>query len=203
MAQSCFASSIAGIANEVVRRSAIFFDRDGVLTIPTFRDGRSYAALSLEEFHIYPEAFDAVQLAKKAGLLAIVVTNQPDVASGKVSRTVVEKMHQTLRDLLAVDDIEVSFDPSGSDAPRRKPNPGMIFDAAEKWSISLASSFVIGDRASDLEAATRAGCRSVFIDRGYVADSTPLTYDYKAVDVLDAVMWCITPGGVLQNAESV
>ena len=186
-----------------MRRSAIFFDRDGVLTIPMFRDGRSYAALSLEEFHIYPEAFDAVHLAKKAGFLAIVVTNQPDVASGKVPRTVVETMHQTLRDLLDVDDIEVSFDQSGSDASRRKPNPGMIFDAAEKWEIALSSSFVIGDRASDIEAAHRAGCMSVCIDRGYVADHIPRAFNFKAVDVLDAVMWCTTLGRAVQNAESI
>jgi hypothetical protein len=42
----------------------------------------------------------------------------------------------------------------------------------------------------------------VFIDRGYVADPIPLMYDYKAVDVLDAVMWCIAQGGAVQNAES-
>jgi histidinol phosphatase-like enzyme len=78
----------------------------------------------------------------------------------------------------------------------------MILDAAGKWSISLTSSFVIGDRAGDLEAARRSGCKSVFIDRGYVADPIPLMYDYKAVDVLDAVMWCIAQGGAVQNAES-
>lgn len=203
MARTCFTPRHAVVADEVVKNSAIFFDRDGVLAIPNFRDGRSFAALSLDEFQIYPEAFEAVRVAKRAGFLTIVVTNQPDVASGKVPRAVVETMHQVLRDLLAVDDIEVSFDPSGSDAPRRKPNPGMILDAAEKWSISLASSFVIGDRSSDLEAASRVGCKSVFIDHGYVADPAPLIYSYKALDVLDAVMWCVDSGGVIQNAECV
>lgn len=202
MAQSCFTSIIAGKTNEVVKGSAIFFDRDGVLAIPTLRDGRSFAALSLAEFRIYPEAVEAVQRAKAAGFLTIVITNQPDVASGKVSRTTVESMHQTLKAHLGVDDIEVSFDSSESDAPRRKPNAGMILDAAGKWSISLTSSFVIGDRAGDLEAAHRSGCKSVFIDRGYVADPVPLMYNYKAVDVLDAVMWCIAQGGAVQNAKS-
>lgn len=202
MAQSCFASFVAGKTDEVVKRSAIFFDRDGVLAIPTLRDGRSFAALSLEEFRIYPEAVEAIQRAKEADFLAIVVTNQPDVASGKVSRAIVETMHQTLQAQLGLDDIEVSFDPSDSDARRRKPNPGMILDAAGKWSISLTSSFVIGDRAGDLEAAHRSGCKSVFIDRGYVADPIPLMYNYKAVDVLDAVMWCIAQGGAVQNAKS-
>lgn len=203
MAQSCFASSVAGKTNEVVKRSGIFFDRDGVLAIPTFRNGRSFAALSLEEFHIYPEAVEAVQRAKAAGFLTIVITNQPDVASRKVSRTTVEMMHQTLQAELAVDDIEVSFDSSESDAPRRKPNPGMILDAAEKWNLSLSSSFVVGDRATDVVAAHRAGCTSVFIDRGYVADLLPLNYGYKASDVLDAVKWCIAQGSGVPNAKSL
>lgn len=79
----------------------------------------------------------------------------------------------------------------------------MIFDAAEKWKIALSSSFVIGDRASDIEAAHRAGCKSVFIDRGYVTEHIPRAFNYKAVDVLDAVMWCTALGGAVQNDESI
>lgn len=185
-----------------MKRSAIFFDRDGVLAIPTLRDGRSFAALSLAEFRIYPEAVEAIQRAKAAGFLTIVITNQPDVASGKVSRTTVEAMHQTLKAHLGVDDIEVSFDSSESDAPRRKPNAGMIFDAGEKWNLALSSSFVVGDRATDVTAAHRAGCTSVFIDRGYVAELPPPNYGYKASDVLDAVKWCAAQRSGEPNVES-
>jgi D-glycero-D-manno-heptose 1,7-bisphosphate phosphatase len=203
VAQPCFTPRLAGVAHEVVKNSAIFFDRDGVLAIPTFRDGRSFAALSINEFRIYPEAEEAVLSAKTAGFLAIVITNQPDVASGKVSRETVEAMHEILQAQLALHDIEVNYEPSGSLASRRKPNPGMIFDSAEKWNLSLSTSYVVGDRASDMEAAHRAGCASVFIDRGYVAEPLPRIFDYKASDVLDAVKWCIARKNGVQDAENL
>jgi D-glycero-D-manno-heptose 1,7-bisphosphate phosphatase len=100
-------------------------------------------------------------------------------------------MHDMLQRNLDVDDIEVSYDPSGSDAPRRKPNPGMLLDAAAKWQISLATSFMIGDRSVDMQAARRAGCTAVFIDRQYAADSRPESFDHSAANVLDAVLWCV------------
>jgi D-glycero-D-manno-heptose 1,7-bisphosphate phosphatase len=179
----------------VVTRRAIFFDRDGVLAIPTLRDGKSYAALSIAEFSLYPEAEEALRRARASGFLNIVVTNQPDVASGKVARSEIEAMHAILRGSLEVDDVEVSYDPSGSDAPRRKPNPGMLLDAAAKWQISLETSFMIGDRSVDMQAARRAGCFAVFIDRQYAVDPPPESFDHSATNVLDAVMWCVAYSG--------
>lgn len=184
----------------MVTRRAIFFDRDGVLAIPTIQDGKTFAALSLDEFRLYPEAASAVRLAKDAGFLCIVVTNQPDVASGKTTLKVVEAMHALMRRDLLIDDVEVNYEPSGSDARRRKPNPGMLFDAAEKWEIALTNSFMIGDRAVDMLAARRAGCIAVFVDRRYTTDVQPDSFDYRTTDVADAVRWCMAQeGGISRN----
>jgi D-glycero-D-manno-heptose 1,7-bisphosphate phosphatase len=155
------------------------------------RDGRSFAPLTLADFALYPEAAEALWKSRQAGFLNIVVTNQPDVASGKVAISEVEKMHSLLRQELEIDDIEVSYDSTGSDASRRKPNPGMLFDSAAKWHISLRSSFVIGDRHVDMKAARGAGCVAVFVDRNYANDPRPDDFDYAARDVLNAVLWCI------------
>lgn len=175
----------------MVGRRAIFFDRDGVLSIPTVRGGRAYAPLALDEFRLYPEADKAVQIAKAAGFVCIVATNQPDVSSGKVSQSTIDEMHSILRRKLRIDDIEVSFDESGSDAPRRKPNPGMLIGSARKWGIDLSQSFMIGDTWKDIEAAHRAGCRSVLIDRRYENEPKLISSDFHARDVLDAVLWCV------------
>ena len=64
------------------RKRAVFLDRDGVLTIPEFRDGRSFAPTRLADFRIYEDAAAAVDALKKAGYVVIVVTNQPDVGTG-------------------------------------------------------------------------------------------------------------------------
>ncbi|MFM8264899.1 MAG: HAD-IIIA family hydrolase, partial [Acidimicrobiia bacterium] len=129
-----------------------------MLAVPTERDGRTFAPLKLADFKVYPEAVEALEVSRQAGFLNIVVTNQPDVASGKIARSEVEMMHDVLRVTLAIDDVEVSFDASGSDVRRRKPNPGMLLDSSNKWNVSLEASFVIGDRWVDMQAARRAGC---------------------------------------------
>jgi len=183
----------------VVKRRAIFFDRDGVLVVPHVHGGRTFAVTTLEDFQLYPETREALQLSSEAGFFNVVVTNQPDVASGKVPKSVVEAMHLELLRLAAVDRIEVSYDASGSNARRRKPNPGMLLDAAEAEDLDLAASFVIGDRAVDMEAARSAGCIAVFIDRGYVRDPRPQDYDHSTENVLDAVLWCIGHGSASRN----
>ncbi len=168
--------------------------------VPRFGNGRSYAPTTLKDFEMYPEASTAVSHARSAGFLTIVITNQPDVGSGIVAKSVVEEMHCILRSELKVDDVEVCYEANGGVGRRRKPNPGMILDAAERWNISLERSFVIGDRASDIQAAQRAGCRSIFIDRGYSSEPKPEGFNFKAVDAVDAVAWCVAQGGAQQDA---
>jgi D-glycero-D-manno-heptose 1,7-bisphosphate phosphatase len=149
---------------------AVFLDRDGVLVVPERRDGRSYAPRRLEDLAFYPDAAPAVARLKAAGFVVIVFTNQPDVGAGLVARETVEAMHERLRREIPVDDIEVSYltrEQARAQADqRRKPGTGMLLDAARRWQLDLGGSYVVGDRASDIEAGTRAGCTSLFIDLG-------------------------------------
>jgi D-glycero-D-manno-heptose 1,7-bisphosphate phosphatase len=170
-------------------KRAVFLDRDGVLSIPEFRDGRSYAPRRLEDFVLYDDAAASVDTLKCAGFLVIVVTNQPDVGAGRVPRETVEAMHRRMREAVAVDDIEVCYETSAQATERRKPGDGMLRDAASKWAIDLAQSFMVGDRASDIEAARRAGCRAVFIDRGYRAEPTPEGHDASVRNLAEAAAW--------------
>lgn len=150
------------------RARAVFLDRDGVLTIPQFRDGRSFAPRRLADFQIYEAASRSLVALKEAGFLLIVVTNQPDVGNGLVDRAVVEKMHSRLSELLPIDAIEVCYHRQSDCCDCRKPKPGMLRRAAEQLGIDCSRSFMIGDRATDVEAGRKAGCRTVFIDLGYV-----------------------------------
>ena len=173
-------------------RPAVFLDRDGVLTIPEFRDGRSYAPTSLENFQLYADAAPSVARLKEQGYLVIVATNQPDVTTGKLDGQTLETMHHILRAETRVDDIEVSF--ATRDAPdrRRKPEPGMLIDAAQKWDIDLTTSYMVGDRASDVRCGVQAGCRAVFIDLGYTAEETPRGQDATFANLSQAVDWICT-----------
>lgn len=168
---------------------AVFLDRDGVLVIPEFLDGRSFAPRRLEDFRFYPDALQSLSSLKAAGYRLIVVTNQPDVGAGIVEHAVVEAMHEQLLRELPVDDIEVCYHTRQDGCDCRKPKPGMLLRAAQRHSIDCANSIMVGDRASDVDAGRAVGSRTIFIDRGY-RDENPARPDHivysigKAADVI-------------------
>jgi len=154
-------------------RRAVFLDRDGVLVIPEFRDGRSFAPRRLEDLQIYPGTQLALSRLKDAGFLLIVVTNQPDVGNGLVSQAVVERMHDLLKAELPIRAIKACYHKQNEACRCRKPRPGMLLDSASEFGISLTDSFMVGDRASDIDAGRAAGCKTVFIDLGYTNERRP------------------------------
>jgi D-glycero-D-manno-heptose 1,7-bisphosphate phosphatase len=105
---------------------------------------------------------------KSADFRLIVVTHRPDVGNAVIHKTVVEEMHRWLAEQLSVDAIEVCYHRQSDGCDCRKPKPGMIWRAADRLGLDCARSFMIGDRASDIEAGWRAGCTTIFIDLGYV-----------------------------------
>jgi D-glycero-D-manno-heptose 1,7-bisphosphate phosphatase len=149
-------------------RRAVFVDRDGTLNRAPVREGRPRSPETLVEFEILSDVPAAAQRLKAVGLLLIVVTNQPEVSRGRVSRAAIDAMHDVLRRRLLIDDFKVCYE-TEEQAPRRyKPAPGMLLEAAHEFGIDLAFSYMIGDRWRDVDAGRAAGCRTVFIDRGYV-----------------------------------
>jgi D-glycero-D-manno-heptose 1,7-bisphosphate phosphatase len=108
---------------------------------------------------------------QSAGYALVVATNQPDVGRGTQSQAVVEAMHARLRELVpAIERVEVCYSPGRKDDPpdpRRKPEPGMLLDAARELGLDLARSWMVGDRWRDIDCGARAGVRTVFIDFGY------------------------------------
>jgi D-glycero-D-manno-heptose 1,7-bisphosphate phosphatase len=172
------------------KRRGVFLDRDGVLTVPEFRDGRSFAPRSLEAFRLYPDAAASVRDLKRAGFIVIVATNQPDVGAGLVEQRTVEEMHVRLRAQVAVDDIEVCFETRQQATERRKPAPGMLLSAARNWDLDLERCYMVGDRGSDVEAACRAGCVAVFVDLGY-AEPSPSQQAVTVRSLREATDWIL------------
>jgi D-glycero-D-manno-heptose 1,7-bisphosphate phosphatase len=151
-------------------KCAVFFDRDGVLNANIERDGRFVAPTTLADFRILPGAAEAVSRLKKAGFTLVVVTNQPDVATGRTPRSVVDAMNAQLRAAMPIDDVKVCFHIDEDRCTCRKPQPGMILEAARERGIYLPGSFVVGDRWRDMEAGRNAGCKTILVDVGLVQD---------------------------------
>lgn len=158
---------------------AVFLDRDGVVNRGYLRDGKSYAPRETKDFRLLPYAAKSIERLKEIGFLVIVVTNQPDINNGLVSIDAVNGMHSLLRIKTQVDDIFLCPHSQDENCDCRKPKPGMLIKAAEKYNIDLKRSFMVGDRASDISAGRQAGCKTIFINRNYREDG-PLNPDFTA-----------------------
>jgi D-glycero-D-manno-heptose 1,7-bisphosphate phosphatase len=149
---------------------AVFLDRDGVINANLERDGKPVAPTTLSEFRILPGVVESARRLKEAGFLLIVVTNQPDVATGRTPKAVMEAMHAEIRRQLPIDDFMICLHVDADNCGCRKPKPGLILQAAARYSIDLPSSTVVGDRWRDVVAGQTVGCRTIFVDYGYVQD---------------------------------
>lgn len=147
----------------MTRRRAVFLDRDGVLVECGTRDGRPVPAPSLEEFRLLPGVAKACISLAGAGLVLVVVTNQPDVSRGTLDPKELDRMHLFLGELLPLDAIYVCLHDDADGCPCRKPRPGMILQAAADLELDLNRSVCVGDRWRDIDAARRAGVPSVHI----------------------------------------
>jgi len=172
-------------------KRAVFLDRDGVLNRSVVRGGKPYPPASVAELEILPGVPEALRKLKESGFLLVAATNQPDVARGTQSREVVEKIHVALLSALPLDEILVCYHDDGDNCRCRKPRPGLLLQAAEKFSISLAASFMVGDRWKDVEAGRNAGCRTVFIDYGYEEKFPGNPPDFIAPSLIGAVDWIL------------
>lgn len=148
-------------------RRAVFLDRDGVINRTLIRGGRPFAPVSPEEFEILPGVAAALLDLRAAGFLNIVVTNQPDIATGKQRPEVLEAMHAGLMAELAIDSVKVCPHVDADDCACRKPRPGLLLDAARELGIDLTASHMVGDRWRDVVAGQIAGCKCFFIDYSY------------------------------------
>jgi D-glycero-D-manno-heptose 1,7-bisphosphate phosphatase len=177
------------------RRPGVFLDRDGVLTKSLERDGKPFPPTSAGAMEIYPDARPALDRLKEAGYALAVVTNQPDVGRGTMDRTVVEEMHVRLQAELPVDCIEVCYDDGVKvDSDRRKPKPGMLLAAARSLNIDLPSSYMVGDRWRDIDAGVAAGCKTIFIDRGW-KESLRSKPDFVCAGIVEAAEIVLRGGG--------
>lgn len=146
---------------------AVFLDRDGVINRAIVHDGKSYPPTCLNEVEILPLVGLALAKLKIAGYFLIVVTNQPDVATGKTSKLVVDQINSYLASSLPIDEFRTCFHDDKDDCRCRKPLPGALVDAAIEYQINLKNSFMVGDRWRDIEAGAAAGCKTFFINYGY------------------------------------
>lgn len=173
-----------------VKRPAVFLDRDGVLNETSIIGDVPQAPARLEDFRLAPGGEAALARLKELGFVLIVVTNQPGVARGEISRDEVERMHEMLRASLPLDAVYACYHDDHDECDCRKPKPGLLVRAAAEHGLDLARSYLIGDRWRDVGAARAAGCKAVWIDYRY-PERLPATPDARVGSLEEAVAWVI------------
>ena len=153
-------------------QGAVFFDRDGVLNRDVGYPHRP------DQIEWTPGAAEAIRLATAAGRRVFVVTNQSGVARGFFDEAAVQALHRWMGDALAAQGARIDgfaycphhpqgvVEGYGRACDCRKPGPGMILRLIADHDIDPARSFLIGDRASDMQAAAGAGMRGLLFGDG-------------------------------------
>jgi D-glycero-D-manno-heptose 1,7-bisphosphate phosphatase len=172
-------------------KRAIFLDRDGVLNEPVVRDGKPYPPASPEDLLICEGAPAALEDLRRLGFALVCVTNQPDISRGALSGQTLDAINARLMAALPLDAIFVCRHDDADDCSCRKPKPGLIHQAATEFGLDVAASYLVGDRWRDIEAGTAAGCRTVFIDRGYKERLSAVPPDATVLSIAAAAAWII------------
>lgn len=145
---------------------ALFLDRDGIINRLLLREEKWTSPRNIKEFEIIPEAVTLCKTAKELGFFLALITNQPDVSRGLLSRGELKKMHTLIKEQIPLDHIEVCT--SSNDAYfRRKPNPGMLLNCAHTFNLSLPDSFFLGDSLKDLQAGNKAKVITILLQTDY------------------------------------
>lgn len=153
----------------------VFFDRDGIINVSP---GPGYVE-RVEDFHLVPEFVEALRVVSSKGYAAVVITNQRGVGRGIMTQETLDSIHDHLIEKLEafglkLHDIYVCV-ANDNEHPNRKPNPGMIFDAARDHNLDLSRSWMVGDNESDVLAGRRAGIRTILVNNS----GTPTEADIR------------------------
>ena len=147
-----------------ISNKAIFFDRDGTLIKSRIIDGKLLAFRDIFDFNIATDARKILLELKSRGYKLILVTNQPDVSRGLVTKFFVDNINEFLKMHLELDLIKVVYQLEEDDPERYKPAPGMLLEAAAELDLDLEKSFMVGDRWRDIDAGKNANCKTVLIN---------------------------------------
>ena len=157
-------------------KRAVFFDRDGVIN----KERKGYVK-TVAELEIFSNIVEPIKRFRNAGFLIIVITNQSAINRGLTTDEEINQIHAAIQNFLRKNGTMIDrfyYCPHRPDENCicRKPKPGLFLIAAAQMNIDLKSSWMIGDKDSDLQAATVAGCKSIKID-----DKTNLT---KTIEII-------------------
>ena len=165
------------------RRRAVFFDRDGTLMRDVHYCGDP------AKVEVFPGVPGALRRLHQAGFVAVVVSNQSGIGRGLITETQYHAVEREFLRQVGAGLIDATYfcpDPPDVPSTRRKPEPGMLLDAAKELELDLARSWLVGDKSSDIECGRRAGVRTILVLTGYGAQQN-CQPDFTVAGAVEAV----------------
>jgi D-glycero-D-manno-heptose 1,7-bisphosphate phosphatase len=187
-----------------MKRSAVFLDRDGTINVDVGYPN------SWDQVTIYPYAFESVRRLKEAGFLIVVVTNQSGIGRGFLTEDDLADIHGRMAEEFAGRGIPIDafyFCPHHQtsaipayaiDCSCRKPEPGMGLRAAADLDIDLGRSYMVGDKAEDIQFGINLGATPILVRTGYGPTVEPslagrgLRPAFVADDLAAATEWILS-----------
>jgi len=151
----------------IIKRKAVFLDRDGVLIQPIIQNNLPYSAKTIKEINFIQGVKETINEFKKLDYLPVVITNQPEVARGTLQINNLNSMNSYIMQYLKIENLYVCIHDELDGCDCRKPNPGMLLRASNELQINLKESILVGDRWKDIECGQNVGCKCYFINYGY------------------------------------
>jgi D-glycero-D-manno-heptose 1,7-bisphosphate phosphatase len=167
---------------------AVFLDRDGVINHTVWRRGARRAPHDLNEWVWVDDVHATLRALHERGYQLFVCTNQPDVKRGWQTRERVDAFHELVARELPVTRVFACFHDDADECACRKPKPGMLLQATTEFGIELSGSFMVGDRAADVEAGRRAGCTTIHLRHPYDTTVTEADHEIRTLaELLDII----------------
>ena len=143
----------------MVARRGLFLDRDGVVNDLVPRDGGWFSPLSRDTFVLSAGISDAIKYARSIGYEIVIITNQPEIARGRLDWRTFLSMSDLIKHECGPVEIYVCPHDSSDKCECRKPKPGLLEQAVSDLDLAKETSVLIGDRRSDVDAALKAGIK--------------------------------------------
>ena len=166
---------------------AVFLDRDGTINagIPKYE-----RVDSIDKVEILPKVMEGLSLLATLDYGVFFVTNQAGLAEGLITQQKFDEINQKVLDLIDESGIvvlETFVCPHGEqdNCDCRKPKPKLLTNAAEKYEIDLANSWMIGDRLTDIRTGINAGTKTILVQTGSLLEAPEATY--TAPNLNDAI----------------
>ena len=198
----------------LAKNIAIFMDRDGTVTKEVGYITR------VEQLELIPGAADAIRRINGSSFKAVMATNQAGAARGYFPESMIEEVHERLKEMLSGErafldgiyfcphHIDGQVDHLRLRCSCRKPEPGLLLQAAKDLNLDLSRSYMVGDKMSDIEVGHRVGAQSVLVLTGYGREEYEqglpgwtVHPHHVAEDLWQAVEWIIQEHKPLDRGE--